>query len=353
MTNPLFFLFLVLVAIAGYATLRMSPKGPKDGVGKLLGYVFVFVALVAIGTTALPRFLERQAAQMGNWSGFWGQTAGTVNGIADSAAGTLGLDAPDIPPAGGDAYPDQAGDVAGREAAKTAQNTEHNGTEQKRENERYTVQPGDTLAEIAGAHNVTVSDLKSANGLTGDLITPGQLLIIPGDENEKPKGTEAVTQTPTPAAGDQGDKTAISTPTATPTSETRKTELYQQLAQAKAAGDMAAGETVLSDLFAIDPSDPTASTAWEELNEARDIADRLASLAGVDDPAPLKNLLYGYTMRVVSEDTKWLRGACGESATVQIVSAGWLYGHTFTVIRCTLSGYGDGTPESGETFTVE
>ena len=46
--------------------------------------------------------------------------------------------------------------------------------------ERYTVQPGDTLAAIAAEYGVTVESIIEANNLQNpDLLSVGQILIIP------------------------------------------------------------------------------------------------------------------------------------------------------------------------------
>lgn len=44
----------------------------------------------------------------------------------------------------------------------------------------HTVARGDTLGRIAARYNVTLAALKSANGLKGDRILVGQVLVIPG-----------------------------------------------------------------------------------------------------------------------------------------------------------------------------
>ena len=51
----------------------------------------------------------------------------------------------------------------------------------------YTVKSGDSLWSIAKKYNVSVSDLKEANGLTSSLLTIGDVLKIPVVEEEETK----------------------------------------------------------------------------------------------------------------------------------------------------------------------
>jgi LysM repeat protein len=44
---------------------------------------------------------------------------------------------------------------------------------------RYTVRSGDTLSGIAATFGTTVKAIKAANGLSGNVIRPGQVLVIP------------------------------------------------------------------------------------------------------------------------------------------------------------------------------
>lgn len=44
---------------------------------------------------------------------------------------------------------------------------------------KYTVKKGDNLSRIASRHSVSLAALRRANGISGDLIRPGQVLTIP------------------------------------------------------------------------------------------------------------------------------------------------------------------------------
>ena len=78
----------------------------------------------------------------------------------------------------------------------------------------YTVQPGDTLADIAARFSVSVDLLSAANGIDRDAaLTVGQQLWIPPVEAAyTPSPTPTVTITPSPTV----TATPTSTPTATP-----------------------------------------------------------------------------------------------------------------------------------------
>jgi LysM repeat protein len=58
----------------------------------------------------------------------------------------------------------------------------------------YTVVKGDSLYSIANKYSVTVSELKSANNLTSDALSIGQVLIIPTKEVTPPSGTTYIVQ---------------------------------------------------------------------------------------------------------------------------------------------------------------
>ena len=62
----------------------------------------------------------------------------------------------------------------------------------------YTVASGDSLWSIANRFGVTVNDLKAANGLTSNLLSVGQVLIIPTVESNTPVNPSYTTYTVQP-----------------------------------------------------------------------------------------------------------------------------------------------------------
>ncbi|MDE0840336.1 MAG: LysM peptidoglycan-binding domain-containing protein [Kiritimatiellae bacterium] len=69
---------------------------------------------------------------------------------------------------------------------------------------KYVVKPGDTLSHIAVAHGIKTADLRSANGISGDVIYVGQSLVVPGGKliatTTVAKVTPKPVVTPTPKA---------------------------------------------------------------------------------------------------------------------------------------------------------
>jgi LysM repeat protein len=59
----------------------------------------------------------------------------------------------------------------------------------------YTVRKGDTLAKIAQRCGVSVASLKKLNGLSGNTIRVGQILMIGAPRAVRPAATPAPTPT--------------------------------------------------------------------------------------------------------------------------------------------------------------
>jgi LysM repeat protein len=82
----------------------------------------------------------------------------------------------------------------------------------------YTIQPGETLSEIAARFDVSVNDLATANGITNPaLIRAGQVLTIPSSSPAPAETGTTATPTWTPIVLSTSTRTASRTPTPTPT----------------------------------------------------------------------------------------------------------------------------------------
>jgi LysM repeat protein len=68
----------------------------------------------------------------------------------------------------------------------------------------YVVQPGDTLWSISQQTGVSVDALRAANGITGDIIYPGQVLVLPAPGTTPPGPPSTGAGGPPSVTGEQG-----------------------------------------------------------------------------------------------------------------------------------------------------
>ncbi len=102
----------------------------------------------------------------------------------------------------------------------------------------HTVQPGDTLSQIAFIYGVSVDEIKQLNNLTSDIVILGSNLIIrPGNQAAAPTpAAEAPQATEEAAAAEAATEQPSETPTPEPTEATAVAEVPEQQMEEEEAG---------------------------------------------------------------------------------------------------------------------
>ncbi len=104
--------------------------------------------------------------------------------------------------------------------------------------QKYTVEPGDTLSEIARKFDVSVTDLMAINKLTNaDILSEGQQLLIPGSA-----------LTPTPTRVPFPTSTRAPLPVITGTASTALGDYFVTIREIKAPGSLADEQVILTNL---------------------------------------------------------------------------------------------------------
>jgi LysM repeat protein len=104
--------------------------------------------------------------------------------------------------------------------------------------QKYTVQSGDTLSEIARKFDVSVDDIKALNNLPNpDILSEGQVLIIPGSP-----------LTPTPTRVPIPTSTRSPLPVITGTASTALGEFFVTIREIKAPGSLTNEQVTFTNL---------------------------------------------------------------------------------------------------------
>lgn len=104
--------------------------------------------------------------------------------------------------------------------------------------QKYTVQFGDTLSEIARKFDVSVADIVALNNLTNaDILSEGQQLLIPGSP-----------LTPTPTRVPIPTSTRAPLPVITGTASTALGDFFVTIREIKAPGSLTSEQVILTNL---------------------------------------------------------------------------------------------------------
>jgi LysM repeat protein len=104
--------------------------------------------------------------------------------------------------------------------------------------QKYTVQSGDTLSEIARKFDVSIEDIKAINNLPNpDILSEGQELLIPGGP-----------LTPTPTRVPIPTSTRAPLPVITGTASTALGEFFVTIREIKAPGSLTTEQVILTNL---------------------------------------------------------------------------------------------------------
>jgi LysM repeat protein len=104
--------------------------------------------------------------------------------------------------------------------------------------QKYTVQSGDTLSEIARKFDVSIDDIKALNSLPNpDILSEGQQLLIPGSP-----------LTPTPTRVPIPTSTRAPLPVITGTASTALGEYFVTIREIKAPGSLTNEQVILTNL---------------------------------------------------------------------------------------------------------
>lgn len=330
MTNTWWVIFgTSVVAFGTLVAFRARAKGASEAIDYILGFTIVALGVIALVVFALPNAVAFTATHgQRQWSSLVSQVRDSepVDWVRDEM---LSPPQPDA----GIAVSTPVPEITSIETVSAPINASAS---------QYTVQNGDTLAEIASNYGITVNDIVQANNLvTPDKISVGQVLIIPGKEE-----LIIVPSSPTATA---------SLPVIDSVS-TRVPDFTAQIGQAMEKitnGDRDGVRTIIGAILLIEPDNEPARNLQNELGQADELSalwEKLGDKAGgqfvygadaeipvngrqVDGLMYVTSLLSGYSFEIVDAQDIWLQGDKDEIATVRCTTPGWMYGETFAMQR--------------------
>lgn len=336
---------ILFLLIAGSLTFRLNARNVPEAIGRALGYLTTLAVVCVLLLTIPPLFIQYFPSVLESW---WSPLLVQLTGDTQTISQDVADVTQDLIAQARRGAPAKASfSVYGTPGFSTVDAIAGDGT--------YTVQPGDTLGEIADRVDSTVQAIAEANSITNlDTLEVGQILVIPPLESlpvteptieptlESVDSTVAVTATDQLPPSISPTVTPLPSPTPQPTPDPFS-QIEAELAGLRVTGQRAEALALINGVLKSSPGNLQALREQAEIEQATEQLQIWRGLerAGENQAEEVQAALNGYTFEIVDQTriplfslrksgTVW---GGDETSTLRVLTPGYLFGERLTLLR--------------------